>query len=589
MGQTISALLRQFATFFQTKYSLKIFLLLGVLLLVLGCSEDSSTNPSGTSDNSTPHIKNSDTPELWVINSTRFHNLRVSLEVPEFMRDAILSGDAAPPNAVAQISELTGMADFQPIYIPLRDDGNQTTYNDLAPYISPLSGDLISKDFTWSAKINSRFTEVEGEYVVTYAIGNLAARAFEAGILPDEAPSSFNFFLETSDTLNIGIIDITPTTLEVKTPDFWQYNSDFFRTIEATITLPSYVKNFITSGEILAPRISATFYNPNDPAGSSYIVELLDEGGDSTRTNPPQYLAERSGDVLSGDFTYTAQVNSLFASDEMEYFVVYAAGDLTDTDYEPPEDLLENTPTNNFKTAQDTITVLANNPPSIVEFEFPDSLKSAFEVMNWRVVLADSDLPIGDYIDFVKLSFMLDSVVEKEVEFEKISDEEWEFTAQSSFSAGLLTGDYDLELVASDRFNATDTLRTSVWLENSAPVILTLTAPDTVVRPLEGENVYYFFCDIDDGQGLEDISRVEYLVRSPQSDQFVSNVDWELKDDGEDPDQRSGDGVFSAGFLTRPENSNFGPYVFRFIGTDSAGYISEPYDKIIEFVENPGR
>ncbi len=377
---------------------------------------------------------------------------------------------------------------------------------------------------------------------------------------------------------------VTAALDSVETPAFWIYHSRILRPLRVTLSLPADQRTALQRGSLSPPAVAVRITPPG--GGAVIVLPLKDDGGVPSLTGLPSFVDQHSGDLIPGDLVYSIRLDAGFADSPGTFLVTYAAGDLAGTPFDPAEPGEQDT--TGLALFRDTLVVAENNPPDILSFNVPDSLHSGFDEQVWTAEVTDPDEDGGDYVTRVELELALEEVPVRTVQFAGAGAHVWTFNASADFAAGLSTGDYRFRLSATDRFEAGSApVDTIVWVENAPPVLSELAAPDTVVRPLEGQNVYTFSLRVEDEQGQGDIAEVVYLAVSPQGDTLES-PDFTLQDLGQTPDETAGDGTWSAGFITVPENSNFGTWTFLFVARDRGGNESAPLEKSIEFVDNPG-
>lgn len=107
---------------------------------------------------------------------------------------------------------------------------------------------------------------------------------------------------------------------------------------------------------------------------------------------------------------------------------------------------------------------------------------------------------------------------------------------------------------------------------NSRPVLDSLVAPDTIVRPTTGSEFFLFTVAASDSDGYGDIREVFFKRLTP-----TETAAFDLYDDGDQTahgDQRAGDGIFSR--IVRVDSSAFlGQQVFLFQAKDNSGALSD--------------
>jgi len=107
---------------------------------------------------------------------------------------------------------------------------------------------------------------------------------------------------------------------------------------------------------------------------------------------------------------------------------------------------------------------------------------------------------------------------------------------------------------------------------NSRPQITAVTAPDTVVRPASGIQLFTFTVAVSDSDGYNDIKLVSFTQSSPSQSAPVP-----MFDDGNqqvDGDAVAGDGIFSRTVFIDSSNTP-GQHVIFFLATDQTGAVSD--------------
>ncbi|MDP8208225.1 MAG: hypothetical protein P9L92_16280 [Candidatus Electryonea clarkiae] len=380
----------------------------------------------------------------------------------------------------------------------------------------------------------------------------------------------------------------SPQDIEIEsalTPEFWVFENASFRLLSLSLVIPDGIQEDILQGIQQRPVVSAKLYLPgHEPSDIVAAFDLYDDGSSYDLSDDSlnrEFIGATSGDLIPGDFIYTSQLNSFFASGSDTFVVTYNV-EIDSTN----EDILPLTQT-------DTIFVTMNSPPVIYSLEsdlysdttdFPDSLNSGLEPQIWKAEVRDPDFSGGDIIQKVELYLILENIIVKQVQFSDIGNGFWQLEVDASFAASHPTGSYQFEMHAWDRFGiSADSVSYNVWMENTAPELMNLSAPDTVEVPLEPESVnnYKMFVDVDDLQGQGDIEIVYYEIRDPTMVWYSDETNYIFNDTGIAPDSLAGDGTWSAGITTRSDNTNFGEYLFKYFGRDRAGNTSEPIEHIM--------
>lgn len=125
--------------------------------------------------------------------------------------------------------------------------------------------------------------------------------------------------------------------------------------------------------------------------------------------------------------------------------------------------------------------------------------------------------------------------------------------------------------------NASDTIQVFWDLrKNTAPYILNIWSPDTVMRPDPGlTDTFVVRVEAYDNDGLKDIIAVFFQVQSvDDTTVWNSNPLFVLNDAGIGADRVSGDGVYSTSLTINSEN-RLADNIFRYYALDWAGNMSE--------------
>jgi hypothetical protein len=139
-------------------------------------------------------------------------------------------------------------------------------------------------------------------------------------------------------------------------------------------------------------------------------------------------------------------------------------------------------------------------------------------------------------------------------------------------------------LVAGDTSTVTDILR----LENLRPVILSVTASDTLSLPPlpQGDIIYYtldeLHAEVSDPDGLGDIREVSFTTLKPDSTFGNQGQPIPMQDNGEAEwgDDLEGDGIYSVIIQLQAQDNLgeptlTGAYVYRFVARDYSGQVSD--------------
>jgi len=360
-------------------------------------------------------------------------------------------------------------------------------------------------------------------------------------------------------------------------PDLWVYGSSSFRKITATLELSEELKDAVLEQTLPRPRLLVQVESLND--GSTTTLELQDDGSAANLSISAGFSDSLSGDLIPGDYTYTLRVNSLFATEEGEYTVtLLAAQDEEGTG--SFDDLLALA---SSETATRSLSVAINRPPVLdgPGSSLPDSLYAGFASQTLTLIVSDPDVEGGDAVESVILNLIRNETTLRSHILTDLGGDVWNLAIDSSFAAGISTGDLVFSFTASDRFGESSTpFDSTIWVENTAPTLSNAVAPDTVYAPANGSHDYVMSVDVTDLQGAGDVVTVFYTVLDP-SDTLWESPGFILADNGIDPDDVAGDGTWTAGISVSSDVSNFGEYTFTFYGEDRAGNRSDGLATII--------
>ena len=394
----------------------------------------------------------------------------------------------------------------------------------------------------------------------------LVLTAFFAGCESDDPvdpPSTPSLEAPQVDTVNV--------------PPFWVYNSPDYRTISVKLSMTPALEAAVKQQDVVAPQVFMILRSPDGMFSSS--VQLWDDGGGRTLENQLDFVADHSGDLAPFDLTYSLRINAGFALSQGDILMEIMAGWVLDSD-----------PTTMTTLPAETLQVEVNTPPVIEAFVHSDSLRAGFEAEQWTATVNDADIPGGDAVQIVEMHLQFGETGRDRL-MAQASPRVWTFSLDSTFAAGLPTAEYTLTLTAIDRFNQEAVPYEGViWIENTAPMLSNLVAPDTVYRP-EGDqpNPYNMFINVADLQGPGDITRVDYIPVDPNGNIPDDLSPFFFNDLGDTPDEVAHDGIWSHQFAVYPNASNFGTYTFTITAHDRVGNNSESIVHMVELPSSGGK
>jgi hypothetical protein len=236
--------------------------------------------------------------------------------------------------------------------------------------------------------------------------------------------------------------------------------------------------------------------------------------------------------------------------------------------------------------SQELSDILALNvsPPELVTLDLPDSLKSNSGERSWQISFtADpSQGTITVYCEadngvlWQSLGQWRDDGSDNDL---AAGDGNIQVIFPEEANVGLL-GQKNLRFRIVDEFAQSDTVFSSVYIENTAPVIVSTLLPDTlVIQP--AQTLSFYGIEVADRQTLADIDTVS-LSFYDQDGAFILNVtnygqqgNQGLADDGIAEDEVAGDGIYSILILNPNDPADAGNWTLRVYARDKAGQLSD--------------
>lgn len=349
-------------------------------------------------------------------------------------------------------------------------------------------------------------------------------------------------------------------------PDLWALGDPGAREIRVKLHLDDVTREAIFEGDMAHPRVNAAIHPLDDVTDTTAFFALHDDGGQVALNPAANYLRDRSGDLVPRDLVFTVRLDARFTGDVGDYLIRFRAASEQEgySAWLDPADL------------QDTLTVAATSPPVLSAPILPDSLHAGFAEQTWSVNATDPDDASPEAIASVTLQVLRQGSVRKQRSLTAGGDGSWSLTTDNAFATALVTDSYTFRLVAEDLFGLTDTLEHTVWIENTAPELFGLAAPDTMRRPSSGENLYHFRVSVRDAQSLADLGAVTWTAIFPgsgsESDPFTMSDDGNTAQSG---DSTAGDGRFAYPVtLTQSTIDTVQSWPLRFHAVDRAGNLA---------------
>lgn len=349
-----------------------------------------------------------------------------------------------------------------------------------------------------------------------------------------------------------------------------------------------YIIQVAVSGGYVSGTVSCTIYDSieNDLGGFT----LRDDAGYPVIEGEPEFVSQKSGDVVAGDGIFTRRINSLFTDTE---------GDFTAEFHVFTEDSTVSS------VSEYNINVYENQPPILSEPDsLPDALESGFSPFSLNITVID---PQGwEDIAQVKFELILDNIPKGTyLMADPDMDSVFTYYMEPSFAAGMGTGDYIFRFSAEDFLgDITCSPDYPVFIENLPPVLSlwkvnpdsiqdsTYVGPDTVlILPDTGEIAELkVTIDVQDPQGQDDIEYVYINYERPPHHQPPDSIwtygypmadnglAWDLEKYLENlpflGDEEAGDGIYTFTKLYTFE-ADTGIHKFHFHCFDGAGQAAD--------------
>lgn len=333
------------------------------------------------------------------------------------------------------------------------------------------------------------------------------------------------------------------------------------------IDLPGAISTTSNKPVLMTARVT-------HPEGGNSIAEVICELSDSTGQNKLDLqmfddgdaLGNNSGDVVAFDQIYTVKIiGSQLSLVQGTYQVRISA---QANSGEVRESL-------NY-----SIDIFPNQAPEIVNYFFPDTIALHMPATEIQFTVNDND-GLNDILWVVIQGF------ETGISFPVFQDTlpnpgnnspVFVLHIDSSYAAGKI-GNYELNIFAEDRVNDKSAeLIHPVVMENSAPELLQISVPDTMLIFSTGSNVDTVRADVTDGQSLADIQSVYFISQirrqdgtlGPESDPIYLFDDGDISQSG---DPAADDGEYSRIIRIDPGNTP-GTYIFTFNAQDKVNQFS---------------
>jgi hypothetical protein len=309
-------------------------------------------------------------------------------------------------------------------------------------------------------------------------------------------------------------------------------------------------------------------------AGVTTQFLLYDDGGLGRWHDTTGFTDAVSGDQIAGDGYFSRRITSAFASAIGTYrFTFSFVGGAGSVD-----------------SLRQSVQVVHNSPPTVVQFSAPDSLHSGQIGSPFTTTVLDPDGQID--ITSVELSFMhprRDSVY---YAMDRQSDTTWSLVPSPAIAAGIPTGNYRFFVRATDWSGEgraySDTQ--AVAIENLPPRIMLTVGPDTVwVSPGDTARFHYDVIVADDQTPLDlDTLLLTLTRRDTTSGEEVFVAKFSYFDDGTGLDSLTGDGGYRAGFSADINSHQQTPFTFTWTPTDHSPQHGTSAQNVMVIMPVPG-
>ena len=301
--------------------------------------------------------------------------------------------------------------------------------------------------------------------------------------------------------------------------------------------------------------------------GVSTHFRLYDDGGLGRWYDAAGFCDSISGDITPGNGVFSRRVNSLFTRSEGQYLFSFALSGIP-----PPE------------TLKVVINVRANFLPTVLSFDFPDSVPSGAS-LEFSAVVQDSN----GLWDIYEVTLICSDHGDIFHPMRTVNDSLWIF-AGPSIAAGMPTGYQPIWVGVADFYLHQQRMwekseRQAIWLENLPPRVEEFVGPDTVWLPNDGWDTFDFEIKVSDDQGLTDI---EALFLHLTSDNDMPPWDTIYFDNGVGLDTVAGDGLFHVGFSVNEHNAPNVLYTFIWTPADRSPQQGEPFSNTVLFLPPEG-
>ncbi|MBC8185170.1 hypothetical protein H8E88_29090 [candidate division KSB1 bacterium] len=324
----------------------------------------------------------------------------------------------------------------------------------------------------------------------------------------------------------------------------------------------SYIVSVHVSDENGLDDIAAVKYEILNSLGNVFTQGDLFDDGDY----------DLHGDIIANNGTYSQRLNINFPTGV--YQIIVSAIDKSELESDPLE--------NSFYAKEGVI----NNAPTLAVLQIPDSVYVDKIVPFFFQVRAE-DEDSDDYISKVTFQVLGPTISDLALEGELVDDGSsgdqtagdgiYSIETTTEFASWKF-GSYHLYMTAFDsKQKASKSLYTIIpWAKMElgvAPVVLNISAPDTLNRPTTGDKSILLTIETTDPDHNNDVKEVFFYSKKPNGEYANSGNPFNLYDDGQLGDATANDNKFSLVIWITSAN-DLGDYVFEFQARDYSDLLS---------------
>jgi hypothetical protein len=301
----------------------------------------------------------------------------------------------------------------------------------------------------------------------------------------------------------------------------------------------------------------------------SLSLEMFDDG---------DALGNSSGDIIAFDQIYTVTIigTQLMLPQGIYQVQIFAQANSGE----------------NVRSFNQNLEIFPNQAPEIVNYFFPDTISLKMPSTEVQFTVFDND-GLNDIRWVVMQGFEPGNafpVFRDTIPNPQNNSPLFTMTIDSSYAAAK-KDDYELQIFAEDRVNdKSPEVIHPLFIENSAPQLLNISVPDTMLIFQTSSNIDTVRAEVKDGQSLLDVKRVYFVsqIRQANGSLGPESDPIDLFDNGDivqSGDPVATDGEYSRIIRIDPENTP-GTYIFTFHSQDFVDQFSTTLVDSIEVIQN---